>query len=296
MNGNPPTTDPVADLVADPAPDLVLSIDVGEKNLGLCCLRPGGDPKGGDDRICYWIVTSTLPGCHALAETLREAGVMDWLPRVRDVVIERQNGRNTKMVRLQCYLEMFFTLHGKFVAIADPCHKLNFAACTPHFPFKDPPAKWTYYFRKKASIQSTQAFLEATAQPEAAKHTFARSSKKDDLGDSLWQGMAYAHFVAPLQNVKAQAKRSKVPAPRKPTAKQLAVGKLSKSHVVFIVRNDPHALSTLDGLHKACEAFKPLKKGLVRHFGSVEFAFRVLRDWALEHKFISPNPDPNPDQ
>ena len=93
--------------------------------------------------------------------------------------------------------------------------------------------------------------------------------------------------MAPQHNAKAQAKRTKVPAPRKPTTKQLAGGKLSKSHVVFIVRNDPLALASVDGLHKACDTFKPLKKGLVRHFGSVEFAFKVLREWALERRYIA---------
>lgn len=261
----------------------IISIDVGKKNLALCCLEPGADPHGREDRILHWIVTSTLPACHSLVDTLRTAGVMDWLPGVREVVIERQPAKNGPMVRLQCYLEMFFTMHDKMVTLVDSRHKLSFAAASPWWP-GGIPDKWTYYTRKKLAVQSAANFLHAVPQAPGLKEMFERSPKRDDYADSLLQGMAYAHYVAPLENAKAQAKRARVPAPRRPSAQQLATGKLTKSHVVSLVLAAEGSLDSPDALHKACDAYKPLRKGLVRHFGSVEYAHQVLAEWAAQRE------------
>ena len=260
------------------APTCVLSIDVGRKNLALCCLAPGKDPHGRGDIVRHWVVTSSLPTCDGLAQALRDAGVMTWLPHVKDVVIERQPGQNTPMVRLQCYLEMFFTMCGKFVILQDARHKLSFSAATPFWPAAVPD-KWSYYTRKKMAVQTARQWLEATPQAAAMVALFDASSKKDDLADSLLQGMAYAHFVAPLQNAKAEAKRARVPAPRRPNAKQLASGKLSKCHVVSLVLARPGTLDSVATLHGACEEFKPLRKAIVRHFGSLEFCHAALTSW-----------------
>lgn len=257
--------------------DLILSIDCGLKNLAICAIRPGPDPHGRDDRIEFWTVTSTLPGVYALMDSLRDAGVVDLLPRVKEVAIERQVTSNIKMCRLMCHLEMFFAMSGKFVHLADSRGKLDFAAASPWWPGSIPD-NWSYHTRKKLSVQSTRAYLAGTAQSDEARATFASSSKLDDLGDCLLQGLAYIHFVAPLQNAKAQAKRSKVPAPRRPSAKQLAGGKLAKSHVVHFVREAPGSLDSLAALEKACEAFKPLKRGVLRHFGSMAQAFTALTE------------------
>lgn len=257
--------------------DCVLSVDVGRKNLALCCVRPGADAHGRDDVVRHWVVTSTLPSCHSLVDTLRAAGVPDWLPCVREVVVERQPGKNTPMVRLQCYLEMYFAMQGKPVALADPCHKLSFAAAGP-FWRGGVPTSWSYYTRKKLAVQTTEAFLEGTGQDEHVRATFERSQKKDDLSDSLLQGMAYAHFVAPLHNARAEAKRARVPAPRRPSEQQLASGKLAKSHVVsLLVRGGEEV--TEEGVEAACVACRPLRKAIAKHFGSAEFCVRVMREW-----------------
>lgn len=279
----------------------IISIDVGKKNLALCCLRPGADPHGRDDKILHWIVTSTLPACHALVDTLRTAGVLEWLPDVREVVIERQPAKNGPMVRLQCYMEMFFTMHDKMVTLVDSRHKLSFAAASPWWP-GGIPDKWTYYTRKKLAVQSTAKYLDAIPQAPGLKEMFERSPKRDDYADSLLQGMAYAHFVAPLENARAQAKRARVPAPRRPSAQQLATGKLTKSHVVSLVLAAEGALESTETLHKACDAYTPLRKGLVRHFGSVEYAHQVLVEWndqreatAAETKATKKKKAPAPD-
>lgn len=250
----------------------LLSIDVGRKNLALCCLEPGADPHGRDDLILHWAVVSTLPTCVALTDTLRLAGVLDWLPGVRDVVIERQPGKNAAMVRIMCYLEMFFTTHGKFVTLADSRQKLNFAAASPYWP-GGVPDNWTYYTRKKLAVQTMAAYLAAVPQPEGVADTFAKSQKKDDLADSALQGMAYAHFTAALENARAQAQRGSVPAPRRPSAKQLASGKLTKANVVSLVRD---RVGSADDLEAACAECKPLRKAIAKHFGSLEYCRQAL--------------------
>lgn len=278
---HPPLAPPDPDL--DPKCTWILSIDVGHKNLGMCAIEPGPDPQGRDDRIRFWTVTSTLPGAYAVVDTMKKAGVMDILPLIRHVAIERQVGRNCAAVRLQNYLEMFFAMHDKLVMLQDSCHKLTFAAGSPYWPNKVP-ENWSYHTRKKVSIMATRTYLETTPQSESARGIFLRSSKLDDLADSLLQGLAFIHFVAPQHHPKAQAKRSQVPAPRRPNEKQLASGKLVKAHAVFLILQNPTSLDSYQAFEKVADAFKPLRRALIKHFGSMDNAFTVLKS--------TPPPDP----
>ena len=239
----------------------VLSIDVGRHNLALCVLSIGEDPRGQEDVICGWLVTHCDPTPRGIRDAMMTSGMA--LDGIDDVVIERQPPKNATMSRLQHYLEMFFAMHDKPVTVQDAKHKLAFAASTPWWDGEGVDS-WTYHMRKKLSVATTARFLEATSQPDAWRALFKGSRKKDDLGDCLLQGMAYAHNVRPLE----AARRAMPPAvvkPRKPTAAQDATGKYSKPNIVYLLKKG-----------ESLETNKKLAKAVDRHFGGADAPELVL--------------------
>lgn len=242
----------------------VLSIDVGRKNLALCLVRPGGCPRGAEDVICQWTVTTCDPTPVGIAKALK---ALPWTTGAdcAEVVIERQPNRNPTMSRLQHYLEMYFVMHDKPVTVQDAKHKLAFAAATPWWPGECD--NWTYHTRKKLSVQTTDAFLKATPQSDEFKSLFAGSKKKDDLGDSLLQGMAFCHNVRPLELAKrgAASPASRVK-PRKPTDKQLASGRFSKPNIVHLLKG----CKTMDQVRAKAAANKALARSIDKQFGSLD--------------------------
>lgn len=174
----------------------VLSIDVGRKNLALCAVEPGDEPA--TDRIVAWSVISCEPTAAGIAGAVDGLATTDarWavaLGECVDVVIERQPPRNATMSRLQHYLEMYFAMNNKRVIVQDAKHKLAYAASTPWWPAGDLES-WTYYLRKKLSVQTTTSFLAATNQDPELATAFEGSKKKDDYADSLLQCQAYCHI------------------------------------------------------------------------------------------------------
>ena len=229
---------------------LVLSIDVGRKNLALCALRPGACPRGSPDVVVHWTVTACDPTAPGVARAL---AALPWVATCDDVVIERQPNKNATMTRLQHYLEMYFAMRDVTATVQDAKHKLAFAAATPWFPTAMPD-NWTYHTRKKLSVQTAAKFVEDTAQELAP--AFAAAAKKDDMADSLLQGMAFCHAVRPLE----LAKRTATPrvVPRRPTAAQAASAKYSRPNVVYLLARVPPGDPLPDKLRRAAE----------KHFGA----------------------------
>lgn len=257
----------------------ILSFDVGRKNLAVCLLRPGECAKGSQDAVEEWAVLTTEPTASAMADTL-EQHVADWLDRCADVVIERQPLKNPTMTRLQHYIEMWCCIRGRQraaggapVFVQDAKHKLSFAASTPYWPPGDIDS-WTYHRRKKLSVQTTEAFLAATAQQhrDVCVADFGRSKKKDDFSDCLLQAMAFAHHLRPLESAKRDIspKKPKIAA-RKPTAKQLERGMLSKCGVKYLLKA---ALRKGPGTEAAVKAAaaqnRVLAKSIDKLFGGLE--------------------------
>lgn len=244
-------------------PVVVLSIDVGRKNLALCAVQAGTCPRGTQDLVRHWTVTTCEPDAAGIATCLN---ALEWARGADEVVIERQPNRNHVMTRLQHYLEMYFVMHAKPVTVQDAKHKLAFAAGTPWWPahLAD---NWSYHTRKKLSVRTAAAFLDATPQDPQFKQLFAGTKKADDLADALLQGMAYCHHVRPLELHKRQQRQRPAVAhqvirARKPTAAQLASGRFSKPNVVHFLKACP----TKAAAAAVAQANKALAKALAKHF------------------------------
>ena len=250
---------------------MILGVDVGQKNIGVCVLSADG---GHEPVIARWAVWSA-DGSRAahLHACLDKEATPAFLENVCAVVIERQPAKNPTMTRIMHYLEFYFASKGLPVTLQDAKRKLAHAACTPWFPREiATDAEWTYARRKKLAVQTTAAFLDATQpQHENARALFAGSKKKDDLADALWHAAAFAaektFSASSPATVNSQPVQKKVVA-RCPSVKQSASGRLSPSNVKFLLRDA--ATRDVAGIDAALRGDARLRRCLVRHFKNVE--------------------------
>lgn len=237
---------------------MILGIDVGQTNLGVCAVDS-------NKVIRRWAVWES-EGSRAvhLWKCLCDNASDEFLEGVTHVVIEQQPSKNPTMTRIMHYLEFFFVSRGFPVTLQDSKHKLLYASTMPQFPSDSTEREWTYYHRKKLAVQTVANYLKDTDQELSG--VFEASKKKDDLADACLHALAFGSFGKVCSSLPpAEKKEAKVIA-RAPTERQRRSGKLSASNIKFLLRD----CKTLEDVATYTSVDKPLARGLKKHFGTVD--------------------------
>ena len=200
---------------------LILSIDVGIRNLALCLLDDS------DNSIKNWDVSSVPSESDdglfcALRDHLNER---PWTLDADAILIERQPDRNKRIVSVMYFLQSYFTILAKAGART---HLWN-----PSLKVPDCQGKGTAMYRKRknTAIERCRAFLEETwAVNGRWVSVFDESKKRDDLADSCLQALSYGQ--CPPTSEPKRTTPAKV-RPRAPTEHQKK-SRYSKSNLLWL--------------------------------------------------------------
>jgi hypothetical protein len=195
---------------------MLLSIDVGIKNLAMCLINP--DTR----KISQWEV-SGIPPLHAdgifpcMKKHLDER---PWTLTASKVLIEKQPDRNKGMKAVEHFLHSYFLIKGSAdVIIYDARFKI---------PDVAGPGKEKYRERKRVSIERCREFIEATNADKV--EYFEKHAKKDDLADTVMQAISF------MDRIVVEPKKEKKNKPRKPTEQQ-KVSKFSRANLAWLVKS-----------------------------------------------------------
>jgi hypothetical protein len=229
---------------------MILSIDVGIKNLAMCLIDES------DSHVIEWDVSGVPPQHRdGLFPCLRDhLNDKPWVLTATTVLIEKQPGMNKTMKAVENFLHSYFVIKNPKAEtiIYDARHKVPDVAGS---------GKARYRQRKQVSIDRCREFLLTS---EVNKHwlpTFVASKKKDDLADTILQALSYINrrVVGKEKVVQLKATPKKVVA-RKPNENQLAT-KYSIPNLVWFLKNEDHEKLKKD---------KRFMKDLLRHYKSFE--------------------------
>ena len=221
---------------------MILSIDVGIRNLAMCLID-------NEKIVRQWDVSGVPPeSSDGLYPCMRKH--LDDRPWVLDadvVLIEKQPDRNKKMKMVEHFLQAYFVIKipDKETIIYDARHKI---------PDVVGAGKAQYRKRKQTSIDRCKEFLEKG--PEGNRHwleTFKKSKKKDDLADTVMQALSFNRTTV-KQSEKGKATVSKKIVARKPNENQKNT-KYSKPNLVWFHKN-----KTRQELEKDKRFMKDLKR------------------------------------
>lgn len=196
---------------------LLLSIDVGIRNLGICLIDT--ETK----KIKHWDATG-IPPQHTnglfvcLRDHLRNR---PWVLEATKILIEKQPDKNKTMKSVENFLHSYFLCNDLDVQIYDARHKI---------PDVIGPGRAMYLKRKKASVSRCSEFITHT-NPELVEW-FNSQKKKDDLADTVMQALSYID-----NTIKSEpSKQTKTPKPRKPTPNQRET-RYSRSNLAWLYIN-----------------------------------------------------------
>jgi hypothetical protein len=180
---------------------LLLSIDVGIRNLGMCLIDTS------TKKIKNWDATG-IPPQHSngifvcLRDHFRDR---PWVLESSKVIIERQPDKNKTMKSVENFIHAYFICSDKDVQLYDARFKV---------PDVVGPGRAMYIKRKKMSVERCTEFI--TEHNSEYTEWFSQQKKKDDLADSVMQALSYIDSVPYPSEVRTQSKKS----PRKPTVNQ----------------------------------------------------------------------------
>lgn len=228
---------------------MILSIDVGIRNLAMCLLD--------EDRtnlVTEWDVSGVPPehkdGIYvSLRKHLDER---PWVLTAKTILIEKQPDRNKKMVSVMHFLHAYFIIKcpDAETILYDAKHKI---------PDVAGPGKAQYNKRKKVSIERCEAFIRQEGGVNARwLDTFLKSKKKDDLADTVMQALSFVNRTEVLPVTKKKQTTKLVP--RRPNENQKAT-RYSKSNLAWLYLNKP-----------ACEVLennKRFMKDLKRYYRDI---------------------------
>lgn len=253
----------------------IISFDVGLKNLALCIINAD------TYEILFWNVM-TLSGTpdttltKKLCATLDELESQQYFQNVSCVLIEKQPGRNKTMLRIEAYLHMYFVVKQKKTMLYAPRKKLECTQCN----FKGA-SRENYSMRKKASIAVTKEFLAKTTcnQDNNMKEFFEKSTKKDDLADSLLQSLSHLGWKVEhgSQSTPSTTKQDvfMMIKSRSPTDKQLKSGKFSLSNIKHYISSVD--VNDVDNMTKQLEAVKGLTVCIHKHFDNIADCINLFK-------------------
>lgn len=229
---------------------MILSIDVGIRNLAVCLLD--------EDRtnlVTEWDVSGVPPehkdGIYvSLRKHLDER---PWVLTAKTVLIEKQPDRNKKMVSVMHFLHAYFVIKcpESETILYDAKHKI---------PDVAGPGKAQYNKRKKVSIERCEAFIRQDGGVNAHwLDTFLKSKKKDDLADTVMQALSFVNRTEVLPATKKRQTTKLVP--RRPNENQKAT-RYSKSNLAWMYLNKPEC--------EVLENNKRFMKDLKRYYRDIE--------------------------
>lgn len=222
---------------------MILSIDVGIKNLAMCLFDPS------DKKIHQWDVSGVPPesdqGLFVCMRNLLDS--KPWVLEATTVLIEKQPDRNKKMKTVENFLN-------SYMIIKNPQAETIIYHAKHKIPDVVGAGKTQYRKRKQTSIDRCRDFLKGSETNKNWIEVFNSSKKKDDLADTVMQALSF-NVDAPAPSAKKSSVRS-----RRPTEHQEET-KYTKSNLAWFVKNN-----TKESLKKN----KRFMKDLGRYYSSIE--------------------------
>lgn len=235
---------------------MILSIDVGIRNLAMCLLD-----EDQDNLVREWDVSGVPPehkdGVYvSLRKHLDER---PWVLTAKTILIEKQPERNKKMISVMHFLHAYFIIKcpDAETILYDARHKI---------PDVAGPGKAQYNKRKKVSIERCEAFIRDSTTNTHWLDTFLTSKKKDDLADTVMQALSFVNRVEVTPASKK--KKSTKLVPRKPNENQ-KMTKYSKSNLAWIYLNKPEC--------ECLENNKRFMKDLKRYYRDINDLVKDLK-------------------